>query len=161
MDTVLRVVAVYVVVLLGLRVLGKREFGELSPFELVTLLVIPEILQNALVRDDYSLTNAVVGVCTLLGLVWATSVLSHLSPRFEQVVASRPAVLVRHGYLVPGEMNRERVPPQEIVAEMHKVGLERLDQVKWGILESDGKIAFVPWMPPPSSPRPGQTPPAS
>ncbi|MFN2431572.1 MAG: DUF421 domain-containing protein [Gemmatimonadota bacterium] len=145
METVLRVAFVYVLLVVALRILGKREFAQLSPFELVTLLIIPEIVSQSLLREDHSLTNAVVGVSTLLSLVFATSLVSYLSKPVEKVLAGEPAVLVRHGFLVPRSMAVERVPPQEILSEMHKVGLETLAELKWGILETDGTITFVPW----------------
>lgn len=144
METVLRVAAIYVFVLLALRVLGKREFGQLSPIEMVTLLMIPEIVSQALTGDDYSLTNAAVGVATLLVLVFATSLLTHRFPKAEIVVSGQPTVLVRRGELIVDALNAMRISPDEVFSEMHKAGLQRLDQVQWAILESDGRVAIVP-----------------
>jgi uncharacterized membrane protein YcaP (DUF421 family) len=145
METVLRVFIVYIFVMLGLRMLGKREFGELAPFDLVVLLLIPEIVSSALVREDFSLTNALVGVATLLSLVFLTGLLSYRFTAFGGMIAGAPAVLVRHGYLVPQNLNRERVRPGEIMEAMHQVGLYRMEQVQWAILETDGRISIVPW----------------
>jgi uncharacterized membrane protein YcaP (DUF421 family) len=145
MEVVVRVAVIYVFLLVALRLMGKREFGQLSPFELVTLLLIPEILTEALHRGESSLTGALVGVATLLALVFGTSLLAYRSPRLGKWIEGEPVVLVRHGYLVPSAMHRERVSPDEVVAEMRKVGIERMEQVKWGVLENDGKISFVPW----------------
>lgn len=154
METVWRVGAVYLFLMVALRVMGKRDVGQLAPFDLVILLLIPELLQQALVRDDFSLTNAFVGVATLLALVFLTSLAVYLSRPASQVVEGRPTVLVRHGSLVADNLHRERVAPDEIIAQMHQSGLERMEQVKWGILETDGKMSFVPWEPG------GATPPA-
>jgi uncharacterized membrane protein YcaP (DUF421 family) len=145
MDMVLRVAFVYVFLLVALRLMGKREFGQLSPFELVTLLLIPEILTEALNAGDSSLTAAVVGVTTLLTLVFMTSVLAYRFPGFGRWTEGEPTVLVQHGYLVPAALHRERISPQEITSEMRKVGLEEMPQVKWAVLEPDGRISFVPW----------------
>jgi uncharacterized membrane protein YcaP (DUF421 family) len=145
MEMVYRVAVIYVFLLVALRLMGKREFGQLSPFELVTLLLIPEILTEALHRGESSLTGALVGVATLLALVFATSLVAYRSPGMGRWVEGEPVVLVKHGYLVPSTMHRERVSPDEVIAEMRKVGLERMEQVKWGVLETDGKISFVPW----------------
>jgi uncharacterized membrane protein YcaP (DUF421 family) len=131
--------------MVGLRLMGKREFGELAPFEFVTLLLIPEILTDALTRNDSSLTNGILGVSTLLSLVFVTSVVSYRFQAVGRLTEGEPMVLVKHGYLVPSVMHRERVSPAEVHAEMHKAGLERLDQVKWGVLETDGKLSFIPW----------------
>ena len=144
METVLRIAIVYVFVFIGLRVMGKREFSQMAPMELVTLLLIPEIVAQSLVREDFSLTNALIGVSTLFVLVYLTSTLTHVSKRFEQVAESPPAVLAHHGRFVEEAINRERVTPEEIYGEMRKHGLERLEQVRWAVLESDGKISIVP-----------------
>lgn len=144
MDTVLRIAYVYFVLMVALRVIGKRELSELSPFQLVTLLLIPEIFSDALARDDFSMTNATVAVATLLTLVFLTSVLTFRFPRLERVVGGEPTILVRHGKLLDRNLGRERVTPGEIFAEMHKSGLEELRQVRWAILEVDGKISVIP-----------------
>ncbi len=152
MDTVWRVAVVYLFLMAALRTMGKRDVGQLAPFDLVVLLLIPEIFSQAMAGEDYSLTNAIIGVSTLLSLVFLTSVITYRYRWIAKVVEGEPAVLVRHGHLVPEAMNRERVGPDEIVAHMHKSGLERIEQVKWAILETDGSISFVPWEPGGSAP---------
>lgn len=144
METVLRVAVIYLFVLVGLRVLGKREFGQLSPLELVTLLMIPEIVSQALTGDDYSLTNALIGVSTLFVLVFLTSVLVHRFKRLELAVSGTPTVLVSRGALLGEALDVNRVTTDELFSEMHKSGLDELKQVKWAILEPDGHIAIVP-----------------
>ncbi|MCW7537388.1 DUF421 domain-containing protein [Aquabacterium sp. A7-Y] len=144
METVFRVAIIYLFVLVGLRLLGKREFGQLSPLELVTLLMIPEIVSQALTGDDHSLTNALVGVSTLLVLVLVTSVVMHRFRRVETAITGEPSVLVADGQLRPHVLNINRVSPDEVFSEMHKSGLDRLEQVRWAILETDGSIAIVP-----------------
>jgi uncharacterized membrane protein YcaP (DUF421 family) len=145
MGVVLRIVVIYFVIMVALRIMGKREFGELAPFDLVVLLLIPEIVTDALVGKDYSVTSAVVALATLLVLVFITSLLSH---RFEWVgraIAGSPAVVLRHGRIVPEAMNVERVNPEEILDALHSAGLEDAGQAKWAILETDGRITVVPW----------------
>ena len=146
METVLRVGFVYFFLMISLRLLGKREFGELSPFDLVVLLMIPELVSQALVREDFSMTNAVIGVATLLTLVWFTSVAAYRSERLGTLINGAPVVLVQHGFLVPEALNHERITPGQVLEAMHSAGLERMEQVKWAILGSDGKIAVVPWV---------------
>ena len=147
MEIVLRVALIYLFLMVGLRVIGKREFGQLTPFELVTLLLIPEIVSKALTGQDYSLTAAFVGVATLLLLVLATSALAFRFPAFGRMTEGRPAVLARNGELVGETMNRERVSPEEIRLELHKYGLEELSQIRWAMLEVDGSITLVPTRP--------------
>jgi uncharacterized membrane protein YcaP (DUF421 family) len=143
METVTRVVIIYIFIMLGLRVLGKREFGQLSPLELVTLLLVPEIVAQGLVREDFSLTNAIVGVSTLFGLVFITSLLMQHSKKAEELITGKPTVLAFDGKLIAENMNKERITPDEIYTELHKSGLHMLAQVRWVILEPDGKLSIV------------------
>lgn len=154
METVIRVAVVYVFLMAGLRFLGKREFGQLSPFDLVVLLMIPELVSQSLVREDFSLTNAIIGVSTLMTLVFMTSLLSHRFPKVDKVISGEAAVLVQHGALVPEAMNRERVNPGEVMEAVFTAGLEAMEQVKWAILGTDGRISVIPWQPGETTPRP-------
>ncbi|WP_437585749.1 DUF421 domain-containing protein [Sorangium sp. So ce1000] len=143
METVARVAFVYVFLAAALRVIGKRELSSMSAFELVTLMLIPEIVSQALVREA-SLANALAGVSTVLVLVVLTSLLTHLFPGASKVIDGSPTVLVAKGRILEEACNRERIQPEEIVSEMHKSGLERLSQVRWAILEADGDLTIVP-----------------
>lgn len=147
MEIVARVAVIYLLLMVGLRVIGKREFGQLTPFELVTLLLIPEIVTDALTGPDHSLTAAFIGVTTLLILVFVTSTLAYRFPSIGRITEGRPAILARLGDLVPETLHRERVAPDEIRLELHKYGLEDMSQVKWALLEVDGSITLVPWDP--------------
>jgi len=144
MEAVLRVVVIYLVIVIGLRLLGKREFGQLSPLELVTLLLIPEIVSNAIQGKHFSLTHAIVGVSTLFVLVFLTSLLGSRSARFQKLLDGEPRVLVHDGKLIPKSLMAERVTPDEVMSEMRKAGFDQLEQIRWAILETDGKISIVP-----------------
>lgn len=144
MDIVLRIVVIYCAILAGLRMLGKREFGQLSPHELVTLLIIPEIVSPALTTQDTSLTGALIGTAALLVLVFVTSLASHRLRTVEQLISSQPLVLVRNGELLCESMNRSRISAEEVLAETRKAGIENLQQVRWAVLESDGTISIIP-----------------
>jgi len=143
METVPRIALAYVVIMIGFRIMGKRELSQLSPFELVTLLLIPEIFAQAIIGEDFSMTNAVVAFTTLLALVFVTSVMAHRSRRFGTILEAQPSVLVAHGELVETNLNRERITPDELYSELRMSGLEDLSLVKWAILESDGNISVV------------------
>ena len=145
METVIRVLILYLFVLFGLRMLGKREFGELAPFDLVVLLLIPEFISQAVLREDFSVTNGFIALSTLFTLVFLTSLASYRSRRFGNAIGGTPTVIVRHGHLVVHSMEKERVRPDEILDAMHQVGLTRMEQVQWAILETDGRIAIIPW----------------
>lgn len=143
METVWRVAAVYLFLMFAFRTLGKRDIGHLAPFDLVILLMIPELVSQALVGEDYSLINALVGVATLLGLVFCTSTIAYLRPGFDEIVEGSPSVLIREGAFVPGAMHRERVSAEQLLTQLRLAGLDDISRVKWGILETDGQISFV------------------
>lgn len=144
METVLRVAIIYVFVLAALRLLGKREFGELSPVEFVMLMLIPDIVAPGIVRDDFSVTTGLVAVSTVMLLVLVTSVLVHFNRRLERVVHARATVLVKEGTIFSDALNDERVTTEEVLASAREQGIDTLADVKWAILQSDGKIAIVP-----------------
>lgn len=144
METVVRVAVIYFVILIGLRVVGKREFSQLSPLELITLMLIPELVSQSLIREDFSITNGIIGITTLFSLVFITSLMVHRSHVIERMVEGMPTVLVEHGRFIEANMNKERITPGEILAEMHRSGIEYMSQVKWAVLEGDGKISIVP-----------------
>ena len=144
METVLRVVIIYLFLLFGLRIMGKREFSQLSSLELVTLLMIPELVSQSLVQEDFSLTNALIAVSTLFTVVFISTLLQYHSKTVSKVVSGSPAVVVADGKFVEKHLNEERVSPEEIFAELHKAGFSELSEVQWAILETDGTIAIVP-----------------
>jgi uncharacterized membrane protein YcaP (DUF421 family) len=143
LETILRILATYVFLMFAFRVMGKRELSKLSPFELVTLLLIPEIFSQAMVREDFSMTNALIAVSTLCCLVVGTSLLVHRFRWFERVIETPPTLLVEHGRILVRHMDEERIQASELFGEMHKAGIERLSEVKWAILGSDGHISFI------------------
>jgi uncharacterized membrane protein YcaP (DUF421 family) len=139
----LKVAVVYVFLMVAFRLVGKRELGMLSPFELVTIILIPEMASEALMGTG-SLTEALVGISVLLLLVLSISALTHRFARFAHIAEAAPTVLVAHGKFHESAMNRERIQPDELYGELHKHGFEDLSQIRWAILESDGQISFVP-----------------
>lgn len=153
METVIRVAITYLFVIVGLRLVGKRTFGELSPPDLVILLLIPEFLSQGVLMEDFSLTNGMVAVSALLLLGFVTEVISYRFPRAGSVVGGNPVTVVSHGFLRTDHMDRERLAPDEVLDAMQRVGLERMEQVKWAVLYPDGTVAVVPWDPAESRPQ--------
>lgn len=143
METVLRVIVIYAVIFIGLRVLGKREFGELSPLELITLILIPDLVSQGVVRSDYSLINSIIAVTTLFSLVFIISMLCQRFGRLERFVDGEPTLLVAKGRVLTRNLNRERISVDELYGQMHKAGCEHLSRVRWAVLESDGRIAII------------------
>ena len=147
METVLRVAFVYAFMLIALRVMGKREFGEMSPSDFLVLVFIPDIFQQALVREDFSMTNAVVAVTTLLALVFVMATLTYRFRKLNEIVNGGPAVVLAHGHLRPDELARERLAPEELMEALHEAGFDRPEKIRWAILEADGRISVIPRRP--------------
>lgn len=144
MDVVIRVTIIYLFVVFGLRVIGRRELSDMSPLDLVTLLLIPEIVAQALPGgEDFSLINGLTGIATLFLLVYVGSQWLYLKPKVEKAVEGRPTLLVESGRYIYENLDKEHVTPSEILAAVRHNGLEELEQVKWGILETDGKISII------------------
>lgn len=145
METVLRIVFLYFFLLIMLRCLGKRELAELSPFELTLIMLIPEISSQALTREDYSMTNAVIGLSTMFTLVLGSSILAYRFRKVRDITEGKPVVVVRHGKIIADHLDKERVSIDDIVAEMRGAGIEKFTDLKWVIVETDGKISVVPY----------------
>ncbi len=145
METVIRVAVIYLFVLFGLRVVGRREFSDMSPLDMVALLLIPEIAAQALPGgEDFSLVNGLTGIATLLLLVFISSHFRYLSPRAERAMEGRPTVLVESGRYLYANLDKEHVTPAEVLTEVRHAGLSELDDVRWAILEPNGRISVIP-----------------
>jgi len=143
MGIVIRVCLTYVFLWLCFRILGKRELTKMSPLELVTLLLIPQLFSRTLPGEDYSMTNAIVGASTLLSLVFLSSAAAYRSRWFGHIATPEPTVLVDHGKWIEAHMNQERITTADVFDAMHRSGLSELNQVQWAVLQSDGKIAII------------------
>lgn len=137
-----RIAGIYFFITAAFRLIGKRELSTLSPLELITLMLIPEIASGALTGES-PLMPALVAISVLLLLVFVLSLLRARFKVIEGAIEPRPRVLVIDGALCEDALARERVTPEELFAEMHKHGIAELDAVRWAILESGGDIAFV------------------
>jgi uncharacterized membrane protein YcaP (DUF421 family) len=143
MDLVIRAVVLYVFVVLMMRVVGRRELSTLAPVDLVLLIVLGDALQQGLTQDDYSLTGAVTVVTTIATLQVATSFLTYRSRRAKKILQGSPVVLIDDGRLIERNLKRERLRPEDVAEEMRIDGIGSFDEVRWGILESNGQFSFV------------------
>jgi uncharacterized membrane protein YcaP (DUF421 family) len=143
MDIILRVVVTYAVIFVGLRVLGKRELSQLSAVELVTLMLVPEIVSQALAGQE-SMTLAFVGICTLFLLVYVTSLLSYLWEPAGKILDGTETVLKNENGLVLESLDKERISVDEIFSELRQAGFNDLSKIETIVLESDGKISLIP-----------------
>jgi uncharacterized membrane protein YcaP (DUF421 family) len=145
MDSVARAAAVYLVLLLLFRLVGKRTLADTGVFDFVLLLIVSEAIQQALIDDDNSMTNAFLIVSTLLALNVGFSLLKQRSPLVERLVDDLPLVIVADGRPLKDLMTKARVDEMDILqAARQQEGLERLDQIKYAVLERNGAISVVP-----------------
>jgi uncharacterized membrane protein YcaP (DUF421 family) len=145
MESVLRAAIVYVVLLVLFRIAGKRSLAEVTTFDLVLLLIISEATQQAMVDNDNSMTNALLLVVTLIGMNILFSLLARRWPGFGKLIDDVPLVIVEDGKLLHDRIHRERVSEDEIMEAARELqGLERLEQVRYAILERNGHITIIP-----------------
>jgi uncharacterized membrane protein YcaP (DUF421 family) len=145
METVLKATAVYLFLLLMFRIAGKRTLAQVTTFDFVLLLIISEAVQQAMIGEDNSITNAFLLVVTLIGLNVLFSEIKLRWKAAEGVLDGAPLLIVENGKAKEDLMRKERVDVNDVLdAAREHHGLERLDQVKFAVLERNGKISIVP-----------------
>jgi uncharacterized membrane protein YcaP (DUF421 family) len=146
MYSILRGVTVYVFLLILFRISGKRSLSQITTFDFILLLIISEVVQQAMIGNDNSMINAFLLVITLVGLDILISVLKQKSQTLSKLVDSVPVVLVENGKMLKDRMEKERVDEGDILSRARELqGLERMDQIKYAILERSGGITIVPF----------------
>ena len=145
MESVLRGVTVYIFLWLIFRISGKRTLAQTTPFELVLLLIISEVTNQAMVDSDHSITNAILLIMTLVGMSVLLSVMKHYSPRATRWLEGMPLPLVKDGEMLKENMDKSRVDEGEILSAARiEQGIERMADIKDATIENDGKISVVP-----------------
>lgn len=143
MDIVLRATAMYAVVFLLVRLLGKRELGQLTPFEFIGMIVMGDLIQQGVTHNDFSVTGAMLAICTFAFWGLAVSWLTYLVPGACRWLEGEPRVLIRDGELLQRNLARDRMTRGEIESEMRLAGIAAMRDVAWAILEPQGKISFI------------------
>ena len=145
MESVFRGLIVYFFLLIMFRISGKQTLSQTTSFDLVLLLIISETTQQAMVNSDHSVTNGFLLIITLVGTTIVLSALKQFFPRLEAILDGQPVIVVDRGQLVQQMMKKSRVDEADIMAAARKThGLERIDQIKYAILERDGAISIIP-----------------
>lgn len=145
MDAILRAGAIYLALLIMFRIAGRRTLSEMTAFDFVLLLIIGEATQQALLGEDFSLTNAILVIVTLLTLDVGFSLWKQYSPRANRLIEGVPTVLVENGRPLTALMDKARVREDEILEAARRLqGLERMDQIKFAVLEVSGGISIIP-----------------
>jgi uncharacterized membrane protein YcaP (DUF421 family) len=143
LEVALRTATVYIVVLLGVRLSGKREVGQMTPFDLTLLLLISNAVQNAMTGPDTSLLGGVVAAATLLLLNYLVADLSGANRRFRKLVQGQPSLLIHDGQIIASHMAKEHVSMDELQRALRQHGIASYHEVALAVLEVDGSISFL------------------
>ena len=143
MDIVIRATVMFFALYLLVRVMGKRELAQMTPFELIVLVVLGDLIQQGVTHNDFSLTGAILAIATMGFWALALSWVTFWSPKAETILDGEPRVIVRNGRIVQENLRRDRLTRAEILSEMRLAGIGRLSDVARAILEPQGKMSFI------------------
>ncbi|MFC4256161.1 DUF421 domain-containing protein [Altererythrobacter xixiisoli] len=143
MDIVIRAAIMFVVLYGLLRLMGKRELGQMTPFELVMMITMGDLIQQGITHNDFSMTGSLLAIGTFAFLALLLSWISYLFPRIERVLEGQPRVLISNGELIRANLKRDRITVSEVESEMRLAGIASIQDVAWAILEPQGKISFI------------------
>jgi uncharacterized membrane protein YcaP (DUF421 family) len=149
LEKILRPIVVYIFLLIGLRLAGKRELAQLNPFDLIVLLTLSNTVQNAIIGDDNTVTGGLLGAATLLAVNYFTVRFVHRHRMVEALLEGKRDYLIRHGRVLRNHLNSELMTRAELTAAAHRQGIDSLAQVDAAVLEPAGTITFVQKKPTP------------
>lgn len=145
METVLRAASMYLLLMVVFKIAGRRTLMEMTSFDLILLLIISEATQQALLGDDFSVTGAGLTIITLIAIDIIFGMLKTHFPRVELLIDGSSLILVEEGKLLPQRVKKAGVSEEDILQSARSTqGLERIDQIKFAILEKTGKISIIP-----------------
>ncbi len=142
-EIAVRSTAVYLLVIIGIRLSGKREVGQMTPFDLTLLLLLSNSVQNAMTGPDTSLAGGVVAACTLLVLNFLVGRFSGTNRHFRKFIQGKPTLLIHNGEVIVDHMRRERVSVDELKRAMREHNINDVSQVALAVLEVDGTISCL------------------
>ena len=143
MELVLRTAVVYVLLWAVIRGTGKRELSELGPFDLVLLIVLGDVVQQAVTQEDMSITGGLIVLSTMALIVVAVGELIRRSARARRIVEGNPTTVVRHGVTESEAMRVERLPMADLLEAARSKGIDDLASVRYAILEPNGRFSFI------------------
>lgn len=143
LEKILRPVIVYMFLVIGLRLSGKRELAQLNPFDLIVLLTLSNTVQNAIIGDDNSVTGGIIGATSLLAINYLVVRFLYGHRKLEQIVEGRADVLVENGRVYRERLKKELITLEELEAAARKQGFESLADVRECILEPGGTLSFI------------------
>jgi uncharacterized membrane protein YcaP (DUF421 family) len=143
LEKILRPIIVYVFLIAGLRLSGKRELAQLNPFDLVVLLTLSNTVQNAIIGDDNSVTGGIIGATSLLAVNYLVVRFLYDHRKIDQIVEGRADILVEDGKVHEHKLKRELITKEELAAAARKQGFETLSEVRQCVLEPGGTLTFI------------------
>jgi uncharacterized membrane protein YcaP (DUF421 family) len=143
MDLVLRATFVFVLILVITRAVGRRELSSMEPFDLILLVVIGDLVQQGVTQSDYSLTGATTVIVTMAVLVVSTAWLSFRFAGLRPLLEGQPTLLIADGRILDTNLRRQRMTVEELRAEARQQSIGSLDDVRYAVLETNGKISFL------------------
>ena len=138
-----RTIVIYLVVLVGVRLSGKREVGQMTPFDLTLLLLLSNSVQNAMTGPDTSVAGGVIAASTLLVMNYVAAEFSGVNRRFRKLIQGQPSLLVHDGEVLTAHMAKEHVSMDELQRAMREHGIGNYHDVALAVLEVDGSISFL------------------
>ena len=159
-TALLRTVILYFLIMTGLRLMGKRQIGELEPSELVLTMMISDLATVPMQDFGIPLLAGVIPILTLLSLSMLLSQLSLLSLRFRELMCGTPSILIRNDKLQQDAMRKNRYTLDELLEQLRGQGYVSVDEVRWAVLENSGQLSILPWarQRPPTAEELGLTP---
>lgn len=146
MDAVLRATAIYLALLVLFKIAGRRTLADISNFDLLLLLIIGEATQQALLGDDFSLTNALIVIVTLIAIDVGLSFVKLRFARIDMLIEGTSTLIVEDGRPLKKRLREARLREEDILLTARQSqGLERMNQIKYAILEKNGKISIIPY----------------
>jgi len=143
LEKMLRPVIVYVFLIVGLRLAGKRELAQLNPFDLVVLLTLSNTVQNAIIGNDNSVTGGLLGAATLLMVNYFVVRLLYSHEKLERIVEGDSDTLIENGQIQRDNLKKELLTIQELELAAHKQGFDSLDEIDGAVLNPGGTVAFT------------------
>jgi uncharacterized membrane protein YcaP (DUF421 family) len=143
LEKVLRSLTVYVFLLVAFRLIGKRQVAQMTPFDLIVLLIISNILQNAMIGPDNSVLGGMIGATTILAANWLVGYVAFSSPRAGRMIEGVPTILVHHGNVIEANMRREDFSREDLLSNLRSQGVFDIKEVRAAILEPSGKLSVL------------------
>ena len=144
MDLVIRAAVAFALVYLLTRVIGRRELSSLEPFDLIMLVMIGDLVQQGVTQNDFSVTGMLLVGSTVGVMTVAVSYTNFRFPRLRPILEGEPVVVVQDGKPIERNLRRNRITMEELAAAARQNQLASLDDVRWGVLETNGSISFIP-----------------